>query len=80
LENEEHDVEQVKEDDTNVNEAETTLKNSLKLVNRLRTCCPYTSGAVSLSLISQLQSNFDNQIAIQEKNKLQFSIFSYNLP
>lgn len=54
------------EDDTNIDEVKITPKEALQL-SRPKTFCLNTGDAVSLLLVSKLQSNF-KQIVIQEKN------------
>jgi len=50
------------------------LPEALQLANRLKTFCLDKSDAVSLSLVNQLQSNFEKN-AIQDKNKLNFEFW-----
>lgn len=73
LENEEHDGEEDMKDDTYVDKAKITAKQALQLVNQLKTFYLSTSDTVSITLVSQLQSNFENQIRIQK-----FLIFSHH--
>jgi len=74
-EDESHDVEQ--EDSTDgVDEEKITLKEALQLANKLKTFCLNKSDAVSLSLVNQLQSNFE-AIAIQEKKQTKISDFFF---
>lgn len=74
----EQDVKQDMEDDTNIDKAKITSKEAMQLANQLKTFSLSTNDAVSLLLVSWLQPNFKNQIAIQEKktNILKFPIFS----
>ena len=73
-ENEKHDVEQEEDSTDGVDEEKIILKEAFQLANRLKTFCLNKSDAVSLSLVNQLQSNFE-EIVIQEKKQTKISDF-----
>lgn len=75
-EGESHDVEQEEDSTDGVDEEKITLKEALQLANKLKTFCLNKSDAVSLSLVNQLQSNFE-AIAIQEKKQTKISDFFF---
>ncbi|CAI6361843.1 unnamed protein product [Macrosiphum euphorbiae] len=75
-EDESHDVEQEEDSTDDVDEEKITLKEALQLANKLKTFCLNKSDAVSLSLVNQLQSNFE-AIAIQEKKQTKISDFFF---
>ncbi|CAI6373801.1 unnamed protein product [Macrosiphum euphorbiae] len=75
-EDESHDVEQEEDSTDGVDEEKITLREALQLANKLKTFCVNKSDAISLSLVNQLQSNFE-AIAIQENKQTKISDFFF---